>query len=153
MASLFITIINIIIIILFVMNRFLFPYFGKKTHRKSIQKEDNNNNSSTIVGKKETYIGSPSLSSSSEGLVSTPDITTDNTYNTLDNYNDSIHFQVSPGRAHALEMQVSRCEGPFPFMNPEKLGKKQKYSCKSYTCRGGYDTNKWDEGGEINEYL
>ena len=152
MASLFITIINIIIIILFVMNRFLFPYFGKKTHRKSIQKEDNNN-SSTIMGKKETYIGSPSLSSSSEGLVSTPDITTDNTYNTLDNYNDSIHFQVSPGRAHALEMQVSRCEGPFPFMNPEKLGKKQKYSCKSYTCRGGYDANKWEEGGEINEYL
>jgi hypothetical protein len=153
MASLFLTIINIIIIILFVMNRFLFPYFGKKTHRKSIQKEHNNNNSSTIMGKKETYIGSPSLSSSSEGLVSTPDITTDNTYNTLDNYNDSIHFQVSPGRAHALEMQVSRCEGPFPFMNPEKLGKKQKYSCKSYTCRGGYDANKWEEGGGINEYL
>jgi len=151
-----------IIIILFVMNRFLFPRYGKKTHRKSFQEEyDNNNNTnknidstinSTIQGEKETYIGSPSLSSS-QGLVSTPDITTDNTYNTLDNYNDSIHFQVSPGRAHALEMQVSRCEGPLPFMNPEKLGKKQKYSCKSYTCRGGYDANKWDEGEGVNEYL
>jgi hypothetical protein len=152
MASLTLTMINMIIIILFVMNRFLFPQYGKKTHRESFQEEYDNNSNSTIQDEKETYIGSPSLSSP-QGLVSTPDITTDNTYNTLDNYNDSIHFEVSPGRAHALEMQVSRCEGPFPFMNPEKLGKKQKYSCKSYTCRGGYDANKWEEGGRINEYL
>jgi hypothetical protein len=153
MASLILIMIDIIIIILFIMNRFIFIHWGKNIQRESFQEDQEHQNhvvtpsksvKNSTLQKKETYIGSPSLASS-QSLVSTPDITTDTTYNTLDNYNDSIHFQVSPGRAHALEMQVSRCEGPLPFMNPEKLGKKQKYNCKSYTCRGGYDANKWDE--------
>ena len=77
--------------------------------------------------------------------VSNPDINSDSTYNTLDNYNDSIHFRVSCPRAKALEAQVSRCEGPYPWMSPETLMKKQKYNCKSYLCRGGYDANKGEE--------
>uniref|UniRef100_A0A6C0CYW5 Uncharacterized protein n=1 Tax=viral metagenome TaxID=1070528 RepID=A0A6C0CYW5_9ZZZZ len=149
MASLILIIIDIIIIILFVLNRFFFTNRGKKIQPKSFQEDQKHVSNpprsvkNSMIQEKETYVGSPSLSST-QGIVSTPDITTDTTYNTLDNYNDSIHFQVSPERAHALEMQVSRCEGPFPLMNPEKLGKKQKYNCKSYTCRGGYDANKWD---------
>ena len=68
---------------------------------------------------------------------------TTDSYNTMSTYDDSIHFEVSCPRAKALKQQVSRCKGPLPFLPPEELGEMQKYNCKSYTCRGGYDANKW----------
>jgi hypothetical protein len=118
----------------------------EETFEETIKATNDNSLDSSFSEKKKMEEEYQNYNYQPQMAVSNPDINSDNSYNTLDNYNDSIHFQVSYPRAKALEAQVSRCEGPYPLQSPETLMKKQKYNCKSYLCRGGYDANKWDEG-------
>jgi hypothetical protein len=105
-------------------NQVMNQVMNKNSGTSSVQESFSSSNASSLQSQ---YVQQP---------------TTDS-YNTMSTYGNSIHFEVSCPRAKALKEQVSRCKGPLPFIPPEELGEMQKYNCKSYTCRGGYDANKW----------